>query len=168
MCAIIWVSELATPSPVLASVLPASPLAPERVSEPSSRMFSGAYEPGAGGATVAVERLESSVTMAEICRDTMPESARDLIAHSQPVAVNTSTATSATAIRPAISSRCSAVWVRGAGVERPGPGSLGAVWSRGSSLTRPPCSLVIDQGYGCSALPFGVSLPTRAECSWYG
>ena len=28
MCAIIWVSELATPSLVLASVLPASPLSP--------------------------------------------------------------------------------------------------------------------------------------------
>src|SRR6478752_9042229 len=93
MCAIIWVSELATVSLVLASVLPALPLAPARVSEPSSRMFSGAYEPGAGGATVAVDRFVSSVTTAEMLRETIPESARDLMAHSQPVAVNTITAT---------------------------------------------------------------------------
>ena len=106
-CAIIWLSELATPSEVLSSVPPAAALAaPALVSEPSSRMFSAVNEPAGGGAAVAVARFESSVTMACTLREMMPESARDLIAHSQPVAVSTMTATRATAIRPAISSPC--------------------------------------------------------------
>ena len=106
MCAIIWLSELATPSLVLASVPPAALFAaPALVSEPSSRMFSAEYDPGGGAAVpVAVAMLVSSETIASMLRAAMPESARDLIAHSQPVAVSTRTATSAMAMRPAIRS----------------------------------------------------------------
>src|SRR6478735_580347 len=86
MCAIIWVSELATLSPVLASEPPAALLAaPTLVSDPNSRMFSAEYDPGGGAGAVAVARFESSVTMACTLREMIPESARDLIAHSQPV-----------------------------------------------------------------------------------
>jgi hypothetical protein len=108
MCATIRVSELATPSDVLESELLASPLAPERVSEPSNRMFSAWKLPA--GAAVADATLESSLTMALTLRDRMPESARALIDHSQPVTSRTTTATSATATRPAINSPRGAEW----------------------------------------------------------
>src|SRR5664279_4662198 len=126
MWAIIWVSELATLSPVLASTPPAALFAaPALLSEPSSRMFSALSEPGGGAGAVAVAMFESSVTMDCTLRDRIPESARDLIAHSQPVALSTSTATRAMAIRPAISSPSPAECARCRGATGPGDCVLG-------------------------------------------
>ena len=73
------------------------------------------YVPVHAGGTavpVAVAMLVSSETIASMLRAAMPESARDLIAHSQPVAVSTRTATSAMAMRPAIRKPCPPEWAR--------------------------------------------------------
>ena len=103
MCAIIWLSELATPSLVLSSVPPAAAVrgaGPGVGAEQQDVLRASRTPPGGGTVPVAVAMFVSSVTIASMLRAAMPESARDLIAHSQPVAVSTSTATRAMAMRP--------------------------------------------------------------------
>ena len=102
MCASIRVSDWATEVSTLLLVLPALPLPPARLSEPSSRMFSAGYVT-AGPVTVAVgvAMLASLVSTAGTLRAWMPASAVDLITHSVPVTTSSRTATTPTAARAA-------------------------------------------------------------------
>ena len=102
MCATIRVSEWATEVSTLLLVLPALPLAPARLSEPSSRMFSAGYvAAGPGTVAVGVAMLASLVFTACTLRAWIPASAVDLITHSVPVTTSSSTATTPTTARTA-------------------------------------------------------------------